>query len=241
MTAEQPTLIEAPSNASIAVIAAHPDDMEFWCAGTVMRAIAQGCDARLLLVTSGDKGSGDPLTDARELAVRREREALDAGEIIGLSDVQFLRHLDGEIDNTLQLRREITTFLRRWQPEFVFTFDPVHPLPVYTSHRDHRTVGRATLDCIFPIARDPLNFPELLAEGIEPHKVAEAWLFASGVANRYVDIAATLDRKTAARIAHASQTSDPAVLPENWRRRAAAIGEPIGLNAAEAFTIVTLR
>ncbi len=233
-------IVDPPDARSIMAIAAHPDDIEAWCAGTLARAIDGGVTARLLLVTSGDKGSGDPATDPRALAMRREDEAREAARILGIAEVVFLRHIDGEVENSVALRRDLIGWIRRWQPEIVFTFDPEHPLPPYLSHRDHRIVGRATLDAIYPLARDPLAFPEQLRDGLTTHKVGAAWLFASAVADAYVDISATFARKVAARLAHASQTADPAALPERFRARDSATGAPIDLPLAEAFTLVTI-
>src|SRR5689334_10289494 len=153
-------------------IAAHPDDIESWCAGTLARAIDAGATVRLLLVTSGEKGSGDPQALPAEVAARREAEALRAAEILGIADVAFLRHGDGEVEDTRALRGELVAWIRRWRPRAVFTFDPEHPYPPYISHRDHRVVGRIALDAIYPAARDPLNFPEQVREGLQPHKVA---------------------------------------------------------------------
>ncbi|MCA1666035.1 MAG: PIG-L family deacetylase [Thermomicrobia bacterium] len=233
-------IIDPPGARSILAIAAHPDDIEAWCAGTIARAIDGGATARLLLVTSGDKGSGDPTADARAVAIRREAEAKEAARLLGITDVAFLRYTDGEVENTQPLVRDLVGALRRWQPDVVFTFDPEHPLPPYISHRDHRTVGRATLDAIYPLARDPLAFPQYLRDGLRTHKVGAVWLFASAVADAYVDISATFARKVAARLAHASQTADPAALPERFRARDSAAGAPVGLPLAEAFTIVTI-
>jgi LmbE family N-acetylglucosaminyl deacetylase len=233
-------IIDPPDARSIMAIAAHPDDIEAWCAGTLARAIDGGATVRLLLVTSGDKGSGDPAADPRAVAMRRESEATEAAQTLGIAEVAFLRHTDGEVENTQPLLRDIVGALRRWQPEVVFTFDPQHPLPPYISHRDHRTVGRATLDAIFPLARDPLAFPQQLREGLTMHKVGAVWLFASAVADAYVDISSTFARKVAARLVHASQTADPAALPERFRARDGATGAPVGLPLAEAFTIVTI-
>ena len=233
-------IVDPPDARSIMAIAAHPDDIEAWCAGTLARAIDGGVTARLLLVTSGDKGSSDPATDPRALAMRREDEAREAARILGIAEVVFLRHIDGEVENSVALRRDLIGWIRRWQPEIVFTFDPEHPLPPYLSHRDHRIVGRATLDAIYPLARDPLAFPEQLRDGLTTHKVGAAWLFASAVADAYVDISATFARKVAARLAHASQTADPAALPERFRARDSATGAPIDLPLAEAFTLVTI-
>ncbi len=233
-------IIDPPDACSILAIAAHPDDIEAWCAGTMACAIDGGATARLLLVTSGDKGSGDPAADARAVAMRREDEALAAARLLGIAEVAFLRYTDGEVENTQPLLRDIVGAIRRWQPEVVFTFDPEHPLPPYLSHRDHRTVGRATLDAIYPLARDPLAFPQQLRDGLTTHKVGVVWLFASAVADSYVDVSATFERKVAARLAHASQTADPAALPERFRKRDSDVGAPAGLPLAEAFTIVTI-
>lgn len=234
-------VVEPPDRGPILIVAAHPDDMESWCGGTIARSIIAGARAELLLVTSGDKGSQDPDTRPEELARTREAEAERAAEHLGISTVHFLRHRDGEVEDTIELRRQLVEIVRMVRPAVIFTFDPVHPLPPYTSHRDHRLVGRVTLDVVYPLARDPLNFPEQLKDGLEPHKTHEVWLFASGVADSYVDISEGFERKVIARLAHTSQTPDPASLPENWQRRAAERGADAGLPMAEAFTILSIR
>ena len=221
-------------------IAAHPDDIESWAAGTLARAVDAGASVRLLLVTSGDKGSGDPAADPAEIARQREAEACEAGRVLGLADVAFLRWLDGEVENTIELRRELVMWIRYWRPDALFTFDPEHPFPPYTSHRDHRAVGRAALDAAYPLARDPLCFPEQHEQGLAPHAVRALWLFASTAPTHLVDIGKTLDQKIAARLEHTSQTPDREGLITSWRRRAAEIGAPAGLSAAEAFAVVRL-
>jgi len=123
----------------------------------------------------------------------------------------------------------------------LFTHDPEHPEPPYLAHRDHRVVGRVTLDAIYPFARDALSFPEQASTGLAPHAVSEVWLFASANANAFVDIDSGFARKIAARLAHESQTRDPASLPESWRARAARIGAPVGLPLAEAFTVIPIE
>lgn len=233
-------IVDPPGAASIMAIAAHPDDIESWCAGTLARAIDAGAAVRLLLATSGDKGSSDPADTAMAVAARREAESRRAAECLGIAELVFLRHPDGDLEETKDLRGEMVRWIRTWRPATVFTFDPEHPDPPYISHRDHRIVGRAALDAIYPAARDPLSFPEQLREGLQPHKVADVWLFASTAADRYVDIAPSFPRKLAARLAHESQTADPATLRESWRARAARIGAPAGLELAEAFTILRL-
>lgn len=152
--------------------------------------------------------------------------------------LQRIRHGDGEVEDTRALRGDLVAAIRRWQPEVLFTRDPEHPWPPYLAHRDHRVVGRVALDAVYPLARDPLAFPEHRLAGLAPHAVRSVWLFASAAAAGAVDITAGFERKIAARLAHRSQTPDPAALPENWRKRAAQIGARAGLALAETFTVL---
>jgi LmbE family N-acetylglucosaminyl deacetylase len=96
--------IEPPGAGPILAIAAHPDDVESWCAGTLALATDRGASVRLLLVTSGDKGSSDPRATSSAVASRREREARDAARHLGITEVAFLRYLDGEVEDTRTLR-----------------------------------------------------------------------------------------------------------------------------------------
>src|SRR3712207_391817 len=93
-------IVEPPGNVLIMAIAAHPDDIESWCAGTLARAIDRGAVVRLLLVTSGDTGSDDPAATPHMVAVQREAEARVAAERLGIAEVVFLREPDGEVENT---------------------------------------------------------------------------------------------------------------------------------------------
>jgi LmbE family N-acetylglucosaminyl deacetylase len=233
-------VIDPPGAVAILAIAAHPDDIESWCAGTLARAIDAGAMVHLVLVTSGDKGSNDPTATADSVARRREREAREAARLLGIADVTFLRYPDGDVENTRELRRALVASIRRWRPTVAFTHDPEQPYPPYLTHRDHRAVGRAVLDAVYPLARDRLSFQELAAEGLEPHAVRELWLFSSSHPTSYVDISAGMERKLAARLAHESQTPDAAALQLGWRERAARIGAEAGLALGEAFVVLGL-
>lgn len=223
----------------ILVIVAHPDDIESWCGGVVARLTVLGKAVGSVLCTSGDKGTSDPSQTPQQVAARRENEQLEAAHILGVESVTFLRWPDSEVEPTLALRRELVRQVRTYRPDLVITHDPAPP---YRQHPDHRAVGRATLDALFPCARDPLTFAEQITEeGLQAHLVPEAWLFASEQPDIWIDIAAALPQKIQARFAHVSQHSDPAELERNWQHRAAAVGEPLGLRAAEAFKRVDLR
>lgn len=139
------------------------------------------------------------------------------------------------------MRVDLVAAIRRWRPDVVFTHDPEQPYPPYLSHRDHRVVGRAALDAVYPLARDRLSFPELEAAGLAPHIVRGVWLFASAAAHIAVDVGATFERKLAARLTHTSQTPDPTALASGWQRRAAEIGAQADVPLAEAFTVLALE
>ena len=197
-----------------------------------------GATVRLLLVTSGDSGSSDPHATRETVRTHREREARIAADRLGISEVTFLREPDGAVENTASLRGALVKWIRCWRPDVLFTHDPEYPDPPYLSHRDHRVVGRAALDAVYPLARDRLAIPQLEIVGLPPHAVHTVWLFASSRATVYVDIASMFERKLAARLAHESQTSNPTTLAEGWRRFAATTGAPLQLAAAEAFTVL---
>lgn len=233
-------IAEPPEVKTIMAVAAHPDDIESWCAGTLARSIKLGASVRLLLVTSGEQGSNDPESKRETVGPMREREALEAARRLGLAEVGFLRYPDGEVEDTTKLRGELVEWIRRWRPEVLFTHDPVHPLPVYLCHRDHRVVGRVALDAVYPFARDHLAFSEQIRNGLKPHAVGQAWLFASSQPDTFVDITDGFDLKVSARLAHESQTVDPEALRQSWRERAARIGEEVGLPLSESFTVLTI-
>ena len=232
---------KAPASESIMAIAAHPDDIESWCAGTLAQSIMQGTTARLLLVTSGEHGSSDPEARDEMIGSLREKEARLAAERLGLAEVVFLRYPDGGVEDTGALREDLVRWIRRWRPEVLFTHDPEHPFPPYLCHRDHRITGRVALDAVYPLARDHLAFSNHLKEGLKPHAVKEVWLFASNQPNTWVDISQGFTLKIEARLAHESQTVDPRALAEGWHKRAAKIGEAANLPLAESFTVLPLE
>jgi LmbE family N-acetylglucosaminyl deacetylase len=234
-------IVHAPSRKSILAIAAHPDDIESWCAGTLAQAYDAGSITRLLLVTAGDQGSEDPRDTRATVAVRREAEARAAARLLGIAEVECLHYPDGEVEDTRALRADLVRWIRNRQPDIVFTHDSEQPLPAYLAHRDHREVGRAALDAVYPLARDRLAFADVPAIfQLAPHAVKQVWLFASAQADTVVDIVRGFDRKVQARLAHVSQTPNPANLAVHWRERAAEIGQTGPVPLGEAFTVLHL-
>ena len=198
-----------PNGTKVLVIAAHPDDMESWCGGTLALLTDAGADVCLLLATSGEAGSRDERDTRESLRAVREAEALEAARLLGIRNVTFLGLPDGEVENDRDLRVQLVAAIRELRPEVMFTFDPERPYPPYLSHPDHRAVGRAALDAVAPLARSRLALRgESRLATLAPHQVSEVWLFASDAPNTPVDITRTLERKIQARLAHVSQTRD---------------------------------
>ena len=193
---------------SAMVIVAHPDDAEFMVAGTVAKWARSGCEVTYVVITKGDKGSEDPDMTPELLTEIREAEQRAAGTVLGVKHYEFMGYPDAYLQHTLELRRDVTRLIRKYQPEVVMTFDPSERFfgDNYPNHPDHRAAGDVAIDAVFPSARDRLTFPELLAEGLAPHKVAQIWLSSPGPkCNIWIDIGETLALKQEALLKHPSQ------------------------------------
>ncbi len=195
------------------VVAAHPDDADFGVAGTVASLTRAGNTVHYLVCTSGDAGSEDASQDAEALARLREAEQDAAGRVLGLAGTHYLRLPDGELEPTLALRRAIVRVIRQVQADVVLCQDPrmlVADDSRYLNHPDHRAAGQAAVDASFPGSGNPSAYRDLLAEGLQPKKVREVWLYftTSASANHWVDITDTLELKLQALASHPSQIGD---------------------------------
>lgn len=202
------------------VVAAHPDDADFGAAGTAALLAQAGWHVRYLVATDGSKGSDDPAYEGEagqaHLVATRMAEQRAAAELLGVGDVRFLGFTDGELQYTRDLLGAITREIREFQPFAVYTHDP-EPVIIqdsFVNHSDHRLTGLATVDAVYPTARDRLNFPEQVAGGLVPHKVRELYLWGANTPTFTVDITAVIDTKVAALLAHASQFPDPTVIQQ---------------------------
>ncbi len=208
------------------MIQAHPDDVEFSSAGTVAKWANEGAHVTYCSLTSGDKGSDDPEMTGERLAASRELEQQAACDILGVKELKFLRYKDATLVADLDLRLALTRVMRQVRPDIVMTFDPTmrYAGQEYINHPDHVATGEASLAAVFPSVRDRMTFPELLAEGLEPHKVPEVYLYATTNPDIWVDITDTIEVKLLALKAHASQVRewDPTDMVRDWARENAA-------------------
>jgi len=222
------------------VVVAHPDDAEFGCGGSVAKWVRQGKEVTYVILTNGNKGSSDYAMTSERLAKIREEEQLNAARTLGVERVRFLGYTDGELEDTRELRLAVTAEIRRWRPERLVTQNPFRTLNLYASHRDHRIAAGVALDCVYPLARDHLSFPELLAQGLEPHKVREVYLMWWENPEVVVDISDTMDLKLKALACHASQMDAFAAVEARVRERAADAGKAKGFAYAETFNRIVI-
>lgn len=218
--------VEIPDNwdspQRILVVLAHPDDPEFFCGGTIVRWIKAGHHVSYCLLTCGDKGTNNRELTPDDLCTLRQNEQKAAAAVLGVHQVLFLDHPDGYLVPDLELRKEITRVIRQVQPDVLVTCDPtnLYVRETYLNHPDHRAAGQATLDAVFPAARDHLNFVELWRdENLEPHIVREVWISLPLEANVSLDVTEQWDLKLRALREHKSQIGDPSQMEERLRSR----------------------
>ena len=226
---------------SAMAIVAHPDDIEFTCAGTMARWAKAGASITYVLCTSGDVGIDEPGMTREKATQIREAEAREAARIAGVQSIVFLREPDGLLSPTLELRKKLVREIRKARPEVILCGDPtvVWGGDDYINHPDHRAAATAALDAAFPAAGQPNLFEELEAEGLKAHKVRKVYVSSWESSNTYVNIEETIDIKVAALRAHKSQMKDwdPEQSIKEWAARSARGKE---MAYAESFRVITL-
>ncbi len=228
--------------ARILVVTAHPDDVDFGAAGSVAVWTERGVEVSYCIVTDGDAGGSDRSISRAEMAAVRREEQLVAAQTVGVTDVTFLGFPDGMVTASLDLRRAIAAVIRRVRPDRVVTQSPERNWSrIYASHPDHLAAGEAAACAVYPDARNPFAFPELLEEGLEPHIVPELWIMATERADRVVDATGVFERKLAALRSHRSQVGDGDHLEDLLRSWMSGTALAAGLregSLAESFQVV---
>jgi LmbE family N-acetylglucosaminyl deacetylase len=221
-------------------ISAHPDDPEYFFAGTIAHWVQGGTVVRYVICTSGQIGIKDQSLSKEDVAAIRECEQIAAAEVIGVKEVVFLRHQDGLLENSLALRRQLVREIRIYRPEVVLINDPtIFFGEDFINHPDHRIAATAALDSVFPLAGMPLLFSDLEEEGIQPHQVRKLYIQTWQRPNTWINITKTIDLKIAAIKKHASQIGekDPS---EEIRASAAKSAKFTGIKYSETFRVINL-
>ncbi len=224
-------------------VAAHPDDLDFSSSATMAKFASEGAKVYYLLLTDGSKGSDDRSISSTDLIAIRHEEQRLALKVLGGQEVTFLDYPDAYLEVTMELKKQIAAEIRKRKPDVVVTMDPTLVYSIergFINHSDHRAAGQATIDAVFPIARDYLTFPELYEQGLEPHKVKTLLLTNFDNPTYFIDVSQTMDKKFAALKEHASQIKDMSMVQERFTTMAKKLGEQAGYTYAEGFVRLDL-
>jgi LmbE family N-acetylglucosaminyl deacetylase len=229
----------------VLIVTAHPDDVDFGSAGTVAAFTKAGVEVTYCIATNGDAGGSDRSVSRPDMAALRQREQRAAAAEVGVTDVRFLGHPDGQLQATIPLRRDISRVIRQVKPERVLTQSPERRWDfIFASHPDHLAAGEAAVCAVYPDARNPFAHPELLNdEGLEPWTVHELWIGGVSGSNIAVETTSTIERKVAALRCHQSQIDDPAGVTERVTVNGRASGVEAGLpegSSAELFRVTRI-
>jgi LmbE family N-acetylglucosaminyl deacetylase len=230
----------------IMVVVAHPDDAEYMIAGSVARWVQEGQQVIYVICTNGDKGSSNPDFAPEQLAEVRQEEQQAACAVLGVQEVVFLGYADGLLQNTQELRHDIVRQIRRLRPDGVVCQDPTKRWygKTYLNHPDHRAAGDATLDAIFPSARDYHFSSEFIRESLLPHKVRHVYISPGFEEDDvWFDITDTIEQKITALYKHKTQMNgvekSQAAEFVRWIGRTMAKGR--GIDYAETFKYLRLE
>lgn len=209
------------------VFSAHPDDLDFACSGTIARLTKEGSTIIACIITNGEKGVHKVKQGKRAMVLMREREQKRAAGVIGITEVLFLRHPDGKLENTEAMRKRIVAIIRQVRPDIVMAHDPGNQRfdSFGRFHRDHRMAGETIFDAIYPATASEGFFPELARANNTPHQIGEMWFYGTDRPNFFVDISTTVTAKIEALRAHASQIQDEEGLEKKIRDRAREAGK----------------
>lgn len=227
----------------VLVINAHPDDSDFGASGTIAQWVKAGILVSYVFCTNGDQGGEESGFTKEEMPAIRQREQRAAGAVIGVTDITFLNYVDGHLEATLQLRKDLVRQIRRVQPDRMVCQSPERNWDrIGASHPDHLAAGEAAIQAVYPDARNPFAFTDLIEkEELQPWRVREVWIMGFAHPDHWVDITDTFELKLAALRAHASQTAHNEELEgmlREWGTRNAGIGGLPEGRIAEAFKIV---
>jgi LmbE family N-acetylglucosaminyl deacetylase len=195
--------MDVPAPQRVLAVGAHPDDVEFYAGGTLLRLRDAGSSLTLVVCSDGARGGA-----GADLAALRRAEQDAAASLLGVESWRGLGHPDGALRPGDPLRRQLVGAIRHARPMLLLAHDPrtlftaiagiAHP-----GHSDHRAAGQATLDAVYPRAASPHFEGE--PDGAAPWLPREVWLFDTAQPDHVVDVADVFERKLDALRAHASQ------------------------------------
>lgn len=229
------------SNLTVLGVCAHPDDLDASAGGSFAKWAKEGAKCYYLICTDGRMGSIDQKITQKKLIETRKKEEIAAGKILGLKGVYFLNHIDTELEVNKKLKGEIVRYIRKLRPDIVVTTDPssVYSKRGFVNHSDHRAAGMATIDAVYPLAKNRFAFKELEKEGLKPHKVKYLYIVSWGEGTEVVDITKTVDLKVKALQQHKTQGLSQNA--DRIKQMGRMIGKAAGYKYAESFIKIEFR
>jgi LmbE family N-acetylglucosaminyl deacetylase len=188
-------------------ICAHPDDLDIGAGGTFAKWADEGASCYYLICTNGGSGSIYPDMTRKKLIETRRREQKAAAKVLGVKEVFFLGYNDTELVVDRKLKGDLVWWIRKLKPDIVVTTDPtlIYSKSGFINHSDHRAAGLATIDAIYPLAKNAFAFREFEMDGLKPHKVKKLYIINFADGNEIVDITKFMDKKLKALAQHQSQ------------------------------------
>jgi LmbE family N-acetylglucosaminyl deacetylase len=218
------------------IFAPHPADPDFGIGGTAAKWVREGKQVVYVICTNGNTGTSDPSILPEEMTEIREQEQTKAAGILGINKVIFLGHQDLGLEYTPGLKKDILKLILTYRPMIVATCDPYNRK--YMSNPDHRVLGMAVMDVVWPMCLAPNSYRDLIAEGLQMHKVQEMLLWETEEPTRYNDISDVYDLKMKAVNCHQSQIGpdgNAPDFPDMLKEMATTAGKAIGCQWGEAF------
>lgn len=234
----------------VLAVGAHPDDIDFGAAGTIAKWTGEGARVYYLVCTDGSRGSDDPGMTRKKLAQIRREEQVNAGRVLGIKKIFFLKHADTTLVSDFKLKKDIAQVIKTIKPNILLTMDPslyYSEKFSFINHSDHRAAALAAMDACFPLSRDRLTFPDHERKGLFPHKTKELWLIGFEKRNQLVDVTKTFEKKLKALSMHKSQFPDFPAVKKKVEETARYFGEGLpagkqakGVKYAENFTRIVI-
>lgn len=232
------------NNLTVLGVCAHPDDLDAGAGGSFAKWASEGAKCYYLICTDGSMGSLDKGISKKKLVETRREEQRAAGKILGLKGVFFLDHNDTELEVNRKLKGEIVWHIRKLKPDIVVTTDPTTIIYSrngfrFINHSDHRAAGLATIDAIYPLAKNHFAFEEFRKDGLQPHKVKSLYILGWGEGAEMVNITKTIDLKMKALQQHKTQGIGQNA--DMLKKMGSIIGKKAGYRYAESFMRIDFR
>jgi LmbE family N-acetylglucosaminyl deacetylase len=202
---------------SVLIVTAHPDDCLVYFAALIHQLRTDRKEVFVVVVTNGARGSKESKISEDALAAVRINEEKAALSYLNVPEKNLvcLAYKDGEAESNMTLIGQISFVIRKQKADIVCTHEPgliyqatYNNDGYFVQHRDHRKVGEAVIDAVYPFARDRSFFPEHAEKGAEPRTVYDLLLTDEAGSNFHFDYTDTVEIKKNAMRIHKSQFNE---------------------------------